>query len=70
MNSFPSRIKSATSKPNIKCFKTKKIESKASTSIITDISRIKLEINRKNILELRQEGDAVKMEIHKTNVHI
>ena len=32
--------------------------------------RIKLEINRKNILELRQEGDSVKMEIHKTNVHI
>jgi hypothetical protein len=32
--------------------------------------RIKLEINRKNILELRQESDSVRMETHKTQVNI
>jgi predicted DNA-binding protein (UPF0251 family) len=31
---------------------------------------MKLEINRKNILELRQESDAVRMEIHRSTVHI
>lgn len=32
--------------------------------------RIKLEINRKNILELRMESDSLKMQTHKASVQI
>jgi len=51
-------------------FRLKKNASKAKTSMHPQSLRIKLEINRKNILELRTESDSIKMQTHKASVQI